>query len=185
MRRISAVAVCCSRASFVSLNNRTFSMAMTAWSAKVCSSATCRSVKSCASVRRRMIAPSATPSRIKGTLSIVRKPRRRAFSLLSGNSPASACMSATCTVRSSSTDRPPAVPRPSERVNSPIGPAGIWPWWATRTSRSPSRRQMSASNDSHRRAALSATVSSTVRISAGEREITLRIWLVAASWSLA
>ena len=36
----SAVAVCCSSASFVSLNKRTFSIAITAWSAKVCSSAT-------------------------------------------------------------------------------------------------------------------------------------------------
>ena len=35
-RRISAVAVCCSSASFVSLNRRTFSMAITAWSAKDC-----------------------------------------------------------------------------------------------------------------------------------------------------
>jgi hypothetical protein len=34
-RRISLVAVCCSSASFVSLNSRTFSMAMAAWSAKV------------------------------------------------------------------------------------------------------------------------------------------------------
>jgi hypothetical protein len=34
-RRMSAVAVCCSSASLVSLNNRTFSIAMTAWSAKV------------------------------------------------------------------------------------------------------------------------------------------------------
>jgi hypothetical protein len=37
-RRISAVAVCCSSASFVSLNSRTFSIAMTAWSANVLSS---------------------------------------------------------------------------------------------------------------------------------------------------
>ena len=36
----SAVAVCCSSASFVSLNRRTFSIAITAWRAKVCSSAT-------------------------------------------------------------------------------------------------------------------------------------------------
>jgi hypothetical protein len=33
-RRISPVAVCCSRASFVSLNKRTFSIAITAWAAK-------------------------------------------------------------------------------------------------------------------------------------------------------
>ena len=37
--RISAVAVCRSSASLVSLNRRTFSIAITAWSAKVCSSA--------------------------------------------------------------------------------------------------------------------------------------------------
>ena len=42
-RRTSAVAVCRSSASLVSLNSRTFSIAITAWSAKVCSSATCLS----------------------------------------------------------------------------------------------------------------------------------------------
>ena len=35
--RMSAVAVCRSSASWVSLNSRVFSMAITAWSAKVCS----------------------------------------------------------------------------------------------------------------------------------------------------
>ena len=39
--RISAVAVCRSSASRVSLNSRTFSMAITAWSANVCSSVIC------------------------------------------------------------------------------------------------------------------------------------------------
>jgi hypothetical protein len=39
IRRISPVAVCRSSASFVSLNRRTFSMAMTAWLAKVSTSA--------------------------------------------------------------------------------------------------------------------------------------------------
>ena len=43
--RISAVAVCRSSASCVSLNSRAFSMAMTAWSAKVWSSSTCFSSK--------------------------------------------------------------------------------------------------------------------------------------------
>ena len=33
-RRMSALAVCCASASFVSLNRRTFSIAITAWSAK-------------------------------------------------------------------------------------------------------------------------------------------------------
>ena len=41
---ISPIAVCCSSASLVSLNSRTFSIAITAWSAKVCSSAICLSV---------------------------------------------------------------------------------------------------------------------------------------------
>ena len=39
----SAVAVCCSSASFVSLKSRTFSIAITAWSANVWSSASCLS----------------------------------------------------------------------------------------------------------------------------------------------
>ena len=50
-RRISAVAVCCSSASVSSrfrasssANSRTFSIAITAWSAKVSSSAICLSV---------------------------------------------------------------------------------------------------------------------------------------------
>ena len=56
--RISLVAVCCSKASFVSLNSRTFSIAMTAWSAKVWSSAICLSVKAWTSPRRIRMAPS-------------------------------------------------------------------------------------------------------------------------------
>ena len=58
-RRISAVAVCCSRASVSSrfrasssVNSRTFSIAITAWSAKVFASAICLSVKGCTSLRR-------------------------------------------------------------------------------------------------------------------------------------
>ena len=41
-----AVAVCCSSASFVSLNSRTFSIAITAWSAKVLSSCDLRRAES-------------------------------------------------------------------------------------------------------------------------------------------
>jgi len=40
----SAVAICCSKASRVSVNSRAFSIAMTAWAAKFCSSAICLSV---------------------------------------------------------------------------------------------------------------------------------------------
>jgi hypothetical protein len=41
--KISAVAVCCSSASRVSVRSRAFSIAMTACAAKFCSSATCLS----------------------------------------------------------------------------------------------------------------------------------------------
>ena len=44
-RSTSDVAVCSSSASFVSLNSRTFSMAITAWSAKDCASAMSASLK--------------------------------------------------------------------------------------------------------------------------------------------
>ena len=43
--QISLVAVCCSNDSLSSWNNRTFSMAITAWSAKVSSSLICAGVK--------------------------------------------------------------------------------------------------------------------------------------------
>ena len=94
-RRISAVAVCCSSASFVSLNRRTFSMAMTAWSAKVLSSAICLSVNGPASgradddrpdrLRRRGASapPAGFGSRLRGALEDSRSPgperRRRSW----------------------------------------------------------------------------------------------------------
>ena len=63
-RRISLVAVCCSSASVrswfrasSSLNRRTFSMAITAWSAKVWSRAICWSVNGSASSRRSWMTP--------------------------------------------------------------------------------------------------------------------------------
>ena len=60
-RRISAVAVCCSSASLVSLNRRTFSIAMTAWSAKVLSRACSRSLKPPSSGRDNAIEPMPRP----------------------------------------------------------------------------------------------------------------------------
>ncbi len=58
-----------------SLNNRTFSMAITAWFAKVSSSAICFSVNGRTSIRRIMMVPIATPSRSSGVASTVRIPR--------------------------------------------------------------------------------------------------------------
>ena len=68
----SAVVVCRSRASFVSLNRRTFSMAITAWAAKVWSSSTWRGANGPGSVRVTLIIPIGTPSRSIGTLRLAR-----------------------------------------------------------------------------------------------------------------
>jgi len=77
-RRISLVAVCCSRDSVSALlrassswNSRTFSIAMTAWAAKVSTSLICFSEKGWTSRRQRPIAPTGTPSRSSGTASTV------------------------------------------------------------------------------------------------------------------
>jgi hypothetical protein len=64
--RISAVAVWRSSASLVSLNSRAFSMATTAWSAKVCSSAISLSLKPSSRRRETPIMPRPRPSLING-----------------------------------------------------------------------------------------------------------------------
>ncbi len=73
--RSSLVAVCCSSATrssllraFSSVNRRTFSSAMTAWSANVCSSVICLSVKGRTSPRQTVSAPMGSPSRKMGTV---------------------------------------------------------------------------------------------------------------------
>src|SRR5262245_55812005 len=73
-RRMSAVAVCCSRASFVSLNRRTFSIAITAWSANVFNSSIWASEKGSTCARATLMAPIGASSRIIGTDSTVRWP---------------------------------------------------------------------------------------------------------------
>ncbi len=70
--RISAVAVWRSSASLVSLNRRTFSIAITAWLAKVLSRSTSRSANAPGSVRVTVIAPTISRSRSIGTLSRAR-----------------------------------------------------------------------------------------------------------------
>ncbi len=82
-RRISAVAVCCSSDSVSSrlrtsssLNRRTFSIAMTAWLAKVSSSLICFSENGRASVRRIAIVPMGCPSRSRGVATMLRNPNR-------------------------------------------------------------------------------------------------------------
>ncbi len=74
MRSTSAVAVCCSSAivsswlrASSSVKRRTFSIAITAWSANVRSSSIWRSENDPGSTRATAIAPTARPSRIIGT----------------------------------------------------------------------------------------------------------------------
>jgi len=102
----SLVAVCCSsevrsspfRASS-SWNSRTFWMAITAWSAKVWSSATRRSGNSPATVRVTVMAPMGRPSRSIGTATTLRKP----LAWAAGRSAyvSSPSTSGTCTTRRS------------------------------------------------------------------------------------
>ncbi len=75
--RMSAVAVCRSSASLVSLNRRAFSMAITAWSAKICSSASSSAVKGARRSRCTRSAPMAPPSRRSGVPDTVRVPAAR------------------------------------------------------------------------------------------------------------
>ena len=96
----SLVAVCCSsdtrssplRASSP-VNRRTFSMAITAWSAKVWSKAICASEKGRGVPHRwTVMAPMGTPSRVMGTETRLQRPTvsRNAASVYSGSSRESA-----------------------------------------------------------------------------------------------
>ena len=80
-RRISPVAVCCSSVSVrsrlrasSSLKRRTFSMAMTAWSAKVLRSSICVSGNGPGSGRPTPITPIGSPSRSIGVARKLRNP---------------------------------------------------------------------------------------------------------------
>ena len=103
--RISLVAVCCSSASVSarlracsSVNSRTFSIAMTAWSANVFNSAIWRSVNGRTSRRRMVSVPIASPSRSIGTDTRVRYPASRAVARRwAKSSPSGPSMSRMCT----------------------------------------------------------------------------------------
>ncbi len=68
----SAVAVCRSSASCVSLNSRTFWIAITAWSAKVCSSWTWCAANAPGSLRVTLIMPIGAPLLISGANNMLR-----------------------------------------------------------------------------------------------------------------
>ena len=71
-RRMSALAVWRASASSVSLNRRTFSVAITAWPAKVCSRSTSLAAKRPTCARVTVIAPTMRRSRHIGTLRMLR-----------------------------------------------------------------------------------------------------------------
>ena len=79
LQRGSCSAVRCFSAS----NNRTFSIAITAWSAKVVTSSISRSAKGSARPRASAITPIGSPSRIRGTPIIERTPPVLASSFFS------------------------------------------------------------------------------------------------------
>jgi len=101
---MSAVAVCRSSASRVSLNSRVFSMAIDAWSAKVCISSSWRSVKASTRWRARTKLPTGLPSRMSGMPNAVRDWLARD---LLARKAGSAVTSRTCTGRRSATARCP------------------------------------------------------------------------------
>ena len=82
--RTSDVAVCCSSDSAssreracTSSNSRAFSMAITAWFAKVVARSTCLLLKGCTLLREMSSRPVTTPSRMRGTPNMLRMPAAR------------------------------------------------------------------------------------------------------------
>ena len=83
--RISEVAVCCSRDSRSSVSSRAFSMAMTAWAAKLVTSAICLSANGRVYWRARAIAPISSFSFSIGTAKKVRIPAISTPSTVTGS----------------------------------------------------------------------------------------------------
>jgi hypothetical protein len=105
--RISAVAVCCSSASWVSLKSRVLSIAITAWSANVCNRPISAGANGRTWLRSSAITPIDWPSRSIGTASTVRKPLRACSVRTSGYSVSiNGTTSSTWTQRRSRNARP-------------------------------------------------------------------------------
>jgi hypothetical protein len=190
-RRMSLVAVCCSsdsvswalRASS-SLNRRTFSMAMTAWSAKVCRSAIWRSEKPPDSWRETAMAPMAWPSRRRGTPMVLRRPASRAMAHVNSD----AWRSGTWTTARSRMTAPAGKLRSGGRGNRlwcRSTPPGCKLWWAATCIWSPSYRNTIPPRPPQSMTAWRAMASNTGWTSAGDREMTPRISAVAVCCSRA
>ena len=96
---MSAVAVCRSSASFVSLNNRTFSTAMTAWSANDVMRSTCFSSNGTASRWAVTMAPITLPSRIIGAAIWELYPYSRANFSVRGGASGLPTIGVSCDIR--------------------------------------------------------------------------------------
>src|SRR5262249_25377826 len=187
-RRTSPVAVCCSNASVrsrfrtcSSWNNRTFSIAMTAWSAKILRSAICFSVKGRTSVRRITMAPIGSPLHSSGVARKGRMPRGIPTGLVYGNSSPARVMSWASVVSRWMTARPLT----NCRLMGRVWLVGSEPYEAASRRMSPSTCKICASVASHSRAAFWATVSNTGWRFVEEPAITRRISPVAVCCSVA
>ena len=179
--KISAVAVCRSSASLVSLNSRTFSMAMTAWSAKVCNNSTSLAANAPASLRDTVITPIGLPLWSMGTDNAARNPRRRARSRFCG-------LGSTRASETLIADRS-KMQRPANTAAS--GRIGYWfrrncsvsgraPRAAPKCNSSPSKLVTKTDHASGRLIVRSATASSTGCTSSGEPAMTFNISAVAS-----
>ena len=157
--KISLVAVCCSNDSLSSWNSRTFSMAMTAWSAKVSRSLICAGVKGRTSVRRAFSVPMSSPCWRRGAAKKVRQ------SLRTHRVGESFCSrtSGTWSVPCSRTQRSLAHQYSSRRGN------GYGTKMSPRIQVSPSWSRSTTSSIPQTRAALSTMASRTGCTSVGER----------------
>src|SRR6266566_1832322 len=186
----SAVAVCCSKDSRSSFSSRAFSIAITAWLAKVVTSSICFSVNGSTRWRARTITPIRDPSRSIGTPSCVRNfPRVVASATVYSGSEA---LSAMCTARPSIATRPVTDPRPgtsgfpsrnSRKWRAAALASGEKPIAAPTRYTSPSRRKIAPYAASQSRAAVSATVSRTGWRSNLERLMTFSTSLIAVWYS--
>ena len=180
-------AVCCSSASFVSLNRRTFSIAIAAWSANVSTSAICFAVNGLHRATgtagwRRAAVPRASAARP----SVVRWPNRCCDSRPAGNSAPRVGERSRDVDRSRSINARPATdPRSSgivtprrRPVEVPVAPIVSLESRCLRRSRMP--------RASHRRARGALGDRLQHRPHVGRRaEITRRISLIAVCWSSA
>ena len=179
--RILAVAVCCSSASLVSVNRRTFSIAITAWSAKVCSNSIWCGVNCPGSRRVTLSMPIETLSRRSGLTTMLRNPRDRAASRAPAVDWDSSSVSVTQTVspariRGANWERARGVLDSRSNPASPSGVVGVKP---TRCIASSRIRQTAVECPPRSRFELAAIASNTGCTSSGDAAMTLRISAVA------